>query len=237
MIGWAYYPGVPNASFTSDLFRFLGELRTHNEREWFVANKERYEQSGRDPFLRFIADLAPGLKKISPHFVVDAKPVGGSMMRIYRDTRFSKDKSPYKTGLAAHFWHRKAKEGAMPAFHLRLEPGHSSVGGGIWQPEPTALKKIRSAIAADGKSWQKATAKRALGMGCGMIGESLKRPPPGFDASHPFIEDIKRKDFGLSVPLDDKRVAQAGFVEVVLDGFRATAPFLAFLSDAVGLPF
>jgi uncharacterized protein (TIGR02453 family) len=228
---------MADASFSPDLFRFLNELRAHNERDWFSANKERYEQSVRDPFLQLIADLGPRLKKISPHFVADPRPVGGSMMRIYRDTRFSKDKTPYKTAVAAHFWHQKGKEGATPAFHLRLEPGRSTVGGGIWQPEPGPLKKIRQAIADDARRWQKITSERQLGTGCGMMGESLKRPPPGFDANHPCIEDIKRKDFGISVPLADGRVAQAGFLDDVVDGLKAAAPFLEFLTRAVGLPF
>ncbi|HZS39005.1 MAG TPA: TIGR02453 family protein, partial [Polyangia bacterium] len=117
--------------FTPDLFRFLRELAANNNREWFNDNKQRYEQSVRDPFLRFVGDLAPRLKKISPRFVADPKPVGGSMMRIYRDTRFAKDKSPYKTAVMAHFWHDKGKEGATPAFFMRVQPGDSSVGGGI----------------------------------------------------------------------------------------------------------
>jgi uncharacterized protein (TIGR02453 family) len=225
------------AYFTADLFRFLTELRDHNERDWFNANKARYEQSARDPFLRLIADLAPKLKKISAHFVADASPVGGSMMRIYRDTRFAKDKTPYKTGLAATFWHAKAKEGAMPAFHLRLEPDHSSVGAGIWRPEPGPLKKIRSAIASDTKRWQRITSDQQLGSGCGMMGESLKRPPPGFDANHPCIEDIKRKDFGLSAPLDVKRLTQAAFLDDVVDGMRAATPFLEFVTKSIGLAF
>src|SRR5262249_35573341 len=157
-------------------------LKKHNQRDWFQANKERYERSVRDPFLRFVADLQPRLKQISPHFVADPSPVGGSMMRIYRDTRFSKDKTPYKTAVAAHFWHKKGKEGATPAFYLRLQPGDSSVGAGIWRPEPGALKRIRKAIVADEKIWQRITQGRDFRSTCGMAGESLKRPPPGFDA-------------------------------------------------------
>src|SRR5277367_6255254 len=130
---------MPNtAYFTADLMRFLTELKAHNNRDWFNENKERYEQSVRDPFLRFVAELRPRLKQISPHFVADAKPMGGSMMRIYRDTRFSKDKTTYKTGVMAHFWHDRGKEGATPAFFLRIRPGDSSVGAGIWQPESVA---------------------------------------------------------------------------------------------------
>lgn len=219
-----------------DLLRFLGELRAHNERDWFQANKERYEKSARDPFLRFLTELAPKIKKLSPHFVVDASPTGGSMMRIYRDTRFSKDKSPYKTMVAAHFQHHKGKDGAMPAFLLRLTPGDSMVGAGIWQPEPAALKKIRDHIVAHTKIWQRVTSGRQLGTGC-VMGEALKRPPAGYDANHPNIEDLKRKDFGLGVPITDAAVTRADFLDTVVEGLRTAAPFLEFLTKAMGLPF
>src|SRR5712691_7865163 len=134
------------AYLTRGAFEFLKELRAHNNRDWFQAHKEQYEKQVREPFLRLIADLAPGLKKIDSSFVADPSPNGGSMMRIYRDIRFSKDKSPYKTYVAAHFWQAKGKEGTAPAYYLHLEPGASSIGGGIWQPEPSALKRIRDEI-------------------------------------------------------------------------------------------
>src|SRR5579859_2760501 len=121
-----------SAYFTPDLFRFLDELEKHNRREWFEANKQRYEQSVKEPFLRLVTDLGPRLKKVSVHLVADPKPVGGSMMRIHRDIRFAKDKSPYKTAVMAHFWHDKGKDGATPAFYLRLKPRQSAAGGGIW---------------------------------------------------------------------------------------------------------
>jgi uncharacterized protein (TIGR02453 family) len=225
------------AYFTPDLLRFLSELKKHNERDWFNANKERYERSVRDPFLHFVADLGPKLKSISPHFVADPRPVGGSMMRIYRDTRFSKDKTPYKTAVMAHFWHARAKEGATPAFYLRIAPGDSTVGAGVWHPEPGALKRIRNAIVDDEKTWARIKAGREFKTTCGMAGESLKRPPPGFDKDHPFVEDLKRKDFATMTPLDDKRIATASFMPDLLDAFRASSPFLAFLTKAVGLTF
>ncbi len=225
------------AYFNNDLFRFLAELAAHNNRDWFLAHKERYEESVRDPFLRFVTDLAPRLKKISPQFVADPRPVGGSMMRIYRDTRFSKDKSPYKTAVMAHFGHAHGGDGATPAFFLRLRPKESSVGAGIWQPEPAALKQIRDAIVDDEKQWQKIRSGRQLGRGCAMAGESLKRPPAGFAADHPYIEDLKRKDFAVTTPLDDKRVASAAFMDDVTDAFAQAAPFLKFLTGAIGLKF
>lgn len=221
--------------FTRDLFKFLSELRAHNNREWFQGNKERYEQHVRDPFLRFIADLAPGLHKINPRIVVDPSPARGSMMRIYRDIRFSKDKSPYKANVAAHFWHEKGKDGATPAYYLHLEPHGSMIGGGIWRPEPTALKKIRRAIVDDSKGWGKNRFGGQLRY-CKMAGESLQRPPRGYDPNHPLIEDIKRKDFALGGMLADREVLGRGFLETTLERFSATAPFLRFLSNAVGLP-
>ena len=228
---------VATAPFTPDLFRFLGELKAHNERDWFQKNKARYERSVRDPFLRFIADLGPRLKKISPEFVADPSPVGGSMMRIYRDTRFSKDKTPYKVAVAARFSHAKGKEGATPAFYLRVQPGDCSVGAGIWRPEPNALKRIRQAIVGETKRWQRITQRHDSRSGCGMAGESLRRAPLGFDPNHPCLEDIKRKDFATRAPLDDRRVTSPRFTDDVLDAFQATAPFVEFLTAAIGLKF
>ena len=223
------------AYFGPGLFRFLKDLRLHNEREWFLANQQRYENDVRGPFLRLITDLAPALKEIGGGFIADPSPNGGSMMRIYRDIRFSKDKSPYKTFAAAHFRQAKGKDRAAPAYFLHLEPGNSVIGGGIWQPEPKVAKKIRDKIAGDPKGWGLAIMGGALGSTCRMAGESLKRPPAGYDPAHPFIEDIKRKDFAISTPLTDQEVIGDDFRDWVLQRLRATAPFVQFLSSAVGL--
>ena len=224
-----------NGYFGPSLFRFLRDLKTHNERSWFEANKQRYKADVQAPFLRLIADLAPALKEIGGGFIADPSPNGGSMMRIYRDIRFSKDKSPYKTSVGAHFWHEKGKDGAAPAYYVHLEPGNSVIGGGIWQPEPKALKKLRDKIAGDPRGWGRATTGGALGSTCRMAGESLKRPPAGYDPAHPFIEDIKRKDFAISTSLTNQEVTGGDFQDLVLHRLRATAPFVQFLSNAVGL--
>lgn len=223
--------------FTQDLFQFLRDLKRNNNRDWFRRNKDRYETAVRDPVLNFIADVGPGIKKLSRYFVADASPIGGSMMRIYRDIRFSRDKSPYKTAIGLHFWHVEGNEGATPALHLRLEPGDSSVGAGVWRPEPRALKQIRDAIVAEPKKWERATSGRDSRSSCGMAGESLKRPPRGYDPNHPFIDDIKRRDFAVSMPLSDDQVCGPDFMEVLLETFRASAPFAKFLTQALGLPF
>ena len=223
--------------FTAELFQFLRELRQHNDREWFLANKDRYETAVRDPFLRLIADLGPRLKTVSPNFVADPSPVGGSMMRIYRDLRFSKDKTPYKTFVAAHFEHQNAVNGESPAFYLRFEPGGSTVGGGVWRPPPPVLREIRDAIVAKPDKWQKAVSGRSFRSGCGMVGESLKKAPPGYDPDHPLIEDIKRRDFATSTPLEDREISGTHFIDALVERFRTMTLFMSFLTEALGLRY
>lgn len=225
------------AYFTPATFRFLADLKKHNDRDWFKAEKERWEKEARDPFLRLIADLEPRIAKLSKWIVVDARPNNGSMMRMYRDTRFSKDKTPLKTGMAAHFEHVKGQPGGAPGLYLHIEPGESGIGSGIWRPEPGALKHIRDAIAADSRGWEKAVGAREFKTGCGMIGESLQRPPKGYDPNHPAIEDLKRKDFAISHPLGDQEILSDKLLDVVADGFKAHAKFAAFLCKALDLPF
>ena len=120
------------AYFTSESFAFLRELSKNNNREWFAANKKRYEAELRDPALRFISDFGPRLNRIAPRLVADPRPVGGSMFRIYRDTRFAADKTPYKTAVGIRFPHRAASDVHSPGFYLHLEPSEVFVGAGIW---------------------------------------------------------------------------------------------------------
>jgi uncharacterized protein (TIGR02453 family) len=223
--------------FTRDLFQFLRELKQNNNRDWFQRNKDRYETSVRDPVLRFVVDIGPRIKRLSPYFVADANPVGGSMTRIYRDLRFSKDKTPFKTAIGVHFWHERGKDGATPAFYLHLEPDNSSAGSGIWRPEPRALKSIRDAIAEDPRKWERAISSREFRSSFSMLGESLRRPPSGYNPDHPFIQDLKRRDFAVSSSLPSSQVWSPDFMEVLLEAFRASAPFARFLAQAVGLPF
>ena len=226
-----------DALFTPDFFRFLGELRLHNERPWFEANKQRYEESVKEPTLRLIEALQPLLRKVSQKIVVDPRPVGGSMMRIYRDIRFSKDKTPYKPYVAAMFHHQKGKEGSAPGYYLHLEPGESALGCGVWRPEGPALKGIRDAIVSEPARWKKVTSGLTKGSGCTMIGESLKRPPPGYPPDHELIEDLKRKDFGVSVRFADRDVLSPEFPEALAQSAREMAPFMSFLAEAMGESF
>jgi len=225
------------ASFTPALFRFLAELAAHNEKPWFDANKARYLRDVRDPMLRFIGALQAPLAKVSKHFDVDPRPVGGSMMRIYRDIRFSPDKSPYKTAVAAQFSHRAGTETAMAGFYLHLQPGSSMLGGGVWRPAPDALQRIREAIVKDPKGWRAASSPKGLGADAAFHGEALKRAPRGFDENHPCIEDLKRKDFALGFSLSHREVVGPRALSTVVEGYRRMSPFMRFLCKALGLPF
>lgn len=217
--------------FSGEVFAFLRELAKNNNREWFVANKERYEQRVREPVLRFIEDFAPRLSRISPHLVADPRPSGGSLFRIYRDTRFSADKSPYKTHLGIHFFHESAKKApSVPGFYLHIAPDESFAAAGIWHPDPNALAKMRDAIVSDSPEW-KALKKSKLTI----EGGTLKRPPRGYAADHRFIEDLKRTDFVTSLPLRDKQISAPRFIDDFTDACRRMAPIVRFTATSLGM--
>ena len=228
---------VEAASFSPQLFAFLRDLAAHNDREWFAANKARYVADVQEPALAFIEDVGMRLPEISRHFVADARPNGGSLYRIYRDTRFSKDKTPYKTQTGIHFRHERAKDAHAPGFYLHMEPGRVFVGCGTWRPERDALHAIRTAIATRPQRWTAVVEDPAFAGRFQMGGETLKRPPAGFDRDHPLIEDIKRKDFIASTELSEADVTSSGFLSRFLGLCAESAGFMRFLCDAVRVPF
>ena len=222
---------MPESHFSTDLFRFLQELKDHNNREWFAENKQRFETSVRDPFLRFIADFAPMLHGISPRFVADPKPNGGSLFRIYRDIRFSKDKSPYKTHVAASFPHLGArKDFSAAGFYLHLEPRGCFAAAGVWHPDPATLARVRKAIVERPKEWQAIRRSKLE-----VQGDRLTRPPKGFDPNHPFIEDLKLKDFVSSIKYSDKQVCDPKFILEFADTCRKMSPLVRFVTTSLEL--
>lgn len=222
------------ARLDPDFLAFLADLARHNDRAWFNAHKARYEASVRDPFLALIADLAAPLRKLTPPFVADPRPVGGSALRIYRDTRFARDKTPYKTAMAAHFWPASGRGEACPALYLRLEPGKSGFGGGLWRPEPAVAGRVRSAIAGDTARWRRAVEQGDFRSTFERTGESLKRLPPGFDPASPVAADLKRKDFIFTSGLADRQVTAADLREQLVARWKSAMPFMRFLLDSVG---
>ena len=218
------------AHFTPALFAFLRDLKAHNTREWFQANRDRYVADVEAPMLQFIRDVAAPLREISPAFVADARRMGGSMYRIYRDTRFSADKSPYKTHVAAHFRHeQKRKVPSVTGFYLHLGPGDCMGGGGIYHPDMPTLTRIRLGISQQARDWE--AVKKT---GIEIEGDRLTRAPAGFEASHPFIEDLRLKDFYSMTTFSQKEVCGPEFLARYIDCCREVAPLVGFLTRSLG---
>ena len=224
-------------SFGPELFSFLADLRANNDREWFAVNKQRYEEHVLEPALAFIEAFAPRLEKISPHFRADARPSGGSLFRIYRDTRFSKDKSPYKTNLGIHFRHERAKDAHAPGYYLHIGPGEVFAGGGIWHPDTGAATRIREAIVANSEGWRRATRAGSFNKRLALGGDALKRVPSWADPEHPLADDLRRKDFFGSCRLEETDVLEPGFVDEYARICRAAAPLMQFLCEALDVPY
>ena len=221
--------------FGRKLFRFLKELEANNDRGWFEQNKVRYQEEVRAPLLLFIDDFGPRLAKLSQHMVADPRPSGGSMFRIYRDTRFSKDKSPYKLYASAQFRHEAGKDAHAPCFYLHLQPGGCFVGAGVWHPDGPSVKKIRQAIVAHPAEWKRIVTSRAWKAACTLEGDSLKRPPRGFDPEHAHIEDLKRKDFIAVAQIGDAVVCSGDFMNVFVKFCRTNSRWMQFLTQAIGV--
>jgi uncharacterized protein (TIGR02453 family) len=226
---------MPDNRLRPELFAFLRELKQNNDRDWFARNKDRYERDVRQPLLRFIADFAKPLGRLTPHLVADPRPQGGSMFRIHRDTRFSKDKTPYKTHASAQFRHRLGRDVHAPGFYLHLEPGRVFGGAGLWRPEPDALAAIRRALVTRSADWRKAVSGRAFRASCTLEGDFLMRPPRGFPPEHPLIEDIKRKDFIALTRWSDRDALAPGFLGEFTAFCKASMPLMRFLARAIKL--
>jgi uncharacterized protein (TIGR02453 family) len=221
--------------FSPELFRFMRQLKRNNRPEWFKKHRDRYIEVARDPMLRFIADFGAPLHRISPNFVADPRPQGGSMFRIYRDIRFSKDKRPYKTVTSAQFRHNRGKDVHAPGFYIHLGADEVFAGAGIWHPDGAALLNIRNAIVEQPARWKKISSAKAFRAELRLSGESLKRAPRGFDPEHPLIEDLKRKDFVVVADLDEKSVCAPDFIDRYAKICRVSAPLVRFLTEALGL--
>jgi len=219
--------------FSSEFFAFLSELERNNNREWFQANKARFDEQVMAPSVRFVAEAGSKLKAISPHITADPKPFGGSISRIYRDTRFAKDKRPYHTHIGIHFSHdQMGKDEHLPGYFVHLEPRECGVYSGVWHPEGASLDGIRNAIMKKPADWKKATKAPVA-----LWGESLKRPPAGIAADHPMVEDLKRKDFIGSVTMTRAQVTGPKFMDDFVAACKKMDPLNGFLATAMGVPW
>jgi len=223
--------------FTEGTFTFLRELAANNNRDWFNDHKSRYESEVREPARAFIRAMAPELKRFAPHFVADDRKMGGSLMRIFRDVRFSKNKQPYKTNIGIQFRHEQGKDVHAPGFYLHIESGEVFVGAGIWHPDSDTLRKIRTYIDAHPTRWRDGRDDVAFARVYALAGDSLSRAPKGYDPDHPMIEDLKRKDFIGIAPLMPELILQDDLTGLISGYFETATPLMRELCRAVGVSY
>jgi uncharacterized protein (TIGR02453 family) len=222
-----------SAYFSQQTFRFLRDLAANNDRAWFAANKSRYDEHVKAPALKLIEDFAPRLEKISARFAATPR----SLYRLHRDTRFSKDKSPYKTYAGIHFRHERAKDAHAPGFYLHVEPGSVFAGVGIWHPESDALRRIREHIVERPDGWKRASRAKSFTSTFELAGDRLTRPPKGFDPTSGLIEDLKWKDYIGVATLDERFVRGDALPAELAETFAAGTPLMRFLCDALDVSF
>jgi len=215
--------------FSKEAFSFLKRLKKNNDRDWFVPRKPQYEELWKEPMLALIENLGRELRPIAPEFRFTPK----SLLRIYRDTRFSKDKSPYKTHVAATFdMAGYPKSVSSPGFYLHFEPGEVFVGGGLYMPDSRQLKRIRYGIDQKSESFldivESPSFKKYFGE---LRGDTLKRPPQGYPADHPEIEYLKRKGFFVAKTFDEKLAMSPKLVPAVVDAYTRMVPLTRWLRD------
>lgn len=230
-------PAGRYAKFEKQTIAFLEELAVNNNREWFKENKPRYEEQVLDVALRFIQSMQEPLAQIAPHFTAIPQRMGGSLMRVYRDTRFSKIKLPYKTNIGIQFRHEQAKDVHSPGYYVHIDPDQVFVGVGMWRPDADSLRSIRERIVAKPAEWSRALGDAKFRRHFELGGESLTRPPRGFDKEHEHIGDIMRKSFMGVRNLDVEDCLGSGFQRKVETSFSSATPFMKFLCKAVGVPF
>jgi uncharacterized protein (TIGR02453 family) len=233
--------------FPPAFFDFFRELREHNEKEWFEANRDRYADEALAPSKTFVLAVRRHLEEISPHFVAEPRVRGGSLFRIHTNRRFNPERPPYKTHAGIQFRHRTGGDVHAPGFYLHLEPagGPGSfgddagcfVGVGIWRPDTRTLTSIREAIVDDPEGWLAVRDDPDFRSLLRLGGESLKLGPRGFDRDHPLIDDIKRKDFIAVADLGEDDVLADGFVDRFAGICAAGSPFVAWLCNSVGVDF
>jgi uncharacterized protein (TIGR02453 family) len=224
------YP--PFGGFPAEGIRFLKQLKKNNNREWFAKHKPEYEDFVKLPMQSLIASLRDPMARVGPEFDVNPKR---SMFRIYRDTRFSNNKLPYKTHVAAVFHHRGNWQGSA-GYYVHIEPGGVFLGGGIYMPDSSQLKKIRGAIAGRSEEFLSIVGdksfKKQFG---GLEGEKLRRNPLGYRADHPMIEWLKHKQFYTGVEWEEKRCHSGRFIGDIVQVYEDLLPLIRFLNRALGV--
>lgn len=223
--------------FTNQTFDFLKALSKNNERGWFEAHHQNYEKLVRAPALDFISDMANEMPAISPYFLARPQKAGGSLMRIHRDTRFSRDKTPYKINIGIQFRHEAGKDIHAPGYYLHIEPDECFIGIGLWHPDADALFKIREAIVQHSEKWVAARDNRTFRKHFTLEGDMLANAPRGFAKDHPLVADLKHKDFIGMSPLSETTAVSNNLRSHVVECFRHAEPYMRFLCKALDVRF
>lgn len=219
----------PFDGFPKETMRFLRDLKKNNDRDWFNANKPRYEQHVKEPMQQLLSTLAARMKGVHPEIVLEPKK---AMYRIYRDVRFSKDKSPYKTWIAAAFTFQGYDRKHDAAYYFHITPGEVGIGGGLYAPMGDRLKNLRAAIDRDAAALRTIIEeKNYVRMFGGMVGEELQRIPQGYDREHPDADLLRKKQFLCWKELPTSSVHRSDFVDVLVEHFTAMTPFVRYLVE------
>ena len=215
--------------FTPATLRFLRALKRNNNREWFRERRERYERDVREPMIAVIEQLGLDFLRFAPEMVASPKL---SLYRIYRDTRFSGDKSPLKTQVAASFRRRGLPRGGGAGLYLEINPGWVWMGGGFYSPEASHLVRIRQHIAGNHRALQRivraAAFKRTVGT---LEGDRLSRVPPGYARDDAAAEYLKLKFFLAGREFPPEFATSARFYPALVDTFKAMMPLVRFLNQ------
>ena len=212
-------------------FKFLKDLKKNNNKPWFDAHKKEYEAAKED-FENLVTGILAGLGKTEPAFKeLKAKDC---IFRIYRDVRFSKDKTPYKSHFGASF-SKGGKKHLAGGYYLHAEPGSIFIGGGMWMPEADALKKIRQEIDYNLKDFRKIVNAAAFKKTFGALSEEekLKTTPKGYTDDNPAIEYLKLKSFVATSKMDDKELSDKNAAANCVKVFNTMKPLIDFLNAAV----
>ncbi len=221
----AVFPGLPEEGI-----KFLKSLKRNNKREWFQPRKHLFEQHLKAPMQDLVAALNADFVKFAPEYVSEPKK---AVFRIYRDTRFSADKTPYKTHVAAYF----ARRGRGPeplgtcGYYFSISPDQLEIAGGLYHPPPDVTLLIRNHIAESHRELRAILADRNIRKLLGDLhGSELQRMPKGFDPAHPAADLIKKKDWVLDVSLDPALATTPKLYAEIIGRFRALTPLIAFLN-------
>jgi uncharacterized protein (TIGR02453 family) len=225
-----FYP--PFDGFPREGIDFMKRLKRNNNRPWFEKHKEEYESSVKLPMQSLISALRPHFDRFAPEFDINPKR---SLFRIYRDVRFSKDKTPYKTHVAAHFVLRGKPKGVEGSgYYLHIEPGEVFLGGGIYMPDNDQLKKIRRAIADHSNEFLSIIQNQRFRKCFGKLeGDKLQRAPKGYEPDHPMVEWLKYKQFFVGVEWAESKCLKVKFVSEIAAVFEVASPLVRFLNEAM----